>query len=45
MFSWEMMQSFLFLGVISVVIIGYAVVLGRKEEPDSDSHDVLKRSA
>jgi len=44
MFTFEMLESFLFIGVITAVIAGYAIALGRRNDRDAvSSADVLKR--
>ena len=46
MFTFEMLESFLFIGVITAVIAGYAIALGRRNDRDAvSSADVLKHSA
>jgi hypothetical protein len=43
MFTIEMIQSLLFIAVIAAAIIGYGVLLGRREDRDAESStDTLK---
>lgn len=45
MFAWEIIESFLFIAVITAAIVWYGVAIGRKEDRDAGSPtDILGRS-